>query len=589
MPYPVKDCETLLELAADHVIYAFQPIVHTNTGATYAVEALLRGYEDFGFQSIAAVFDCAAELNCLSSLDRLLRKKAITAFAALPFSDQIKLFYNLDGRIFEEDDASPEWSLSMLSYHNLDPSRCVFELSERYNNSDAEYFSVYMNTLRASGIHIAIDDFGRGFSEMKMLYDQRAEYLKIDRYFVDGISVSNKKRLFVSSIVNLAHVLGLQIVAEGVETVNDYMECKAIGCDLIQGYYVSRPQTDHSQIKAKYPHIGTALSKDRRSQANATLNLADWVTCIAPLRNDEGIQAALDRFRQDSNFRIIPVVDQQGCASGILKDADFKKYLYSHFGWDLLQNKSIANSVQSFLHNCPVMDLNLTTKTLLEFFSVTDITDGLIITDGGQYYGYLASETIVRLLSTVNLAEAREQNPLTGMAGNNRVNDYIVSLLNLSAISTVVYFDFNQFKPFNDTYGFRQGDRAIILFADILQKRYADKKDIFIGHIGGDDFFLGWKGTRAQDIASIIEETVEEFNTSIESFYTEEDRLKGRLIMQDREGVMREFKLMTIAAALVEVNGYGCEALDALGRRIAKAKKQSKLSEKSFCMREVAM
>jgi EAL domain-containing protein (putative c-di-GMP-specific phosphodiesterase class I) len=105
---------------------------------------------------------------------------------------------------------------------------------------------------------MAIDDFGIGSSELKMLCDHSVDYVKIDGHFVRGISENRRKRLVVTAIANLAHVLGIRVVAEGVETELDLLGCREAGCDLVQGYFVARPTTDIAAFPEAYVNISTA-------------------------------------------------------------------------------------------------------------------------------------------------------------------------------------------------------------------------------------------------------------------------------------------------------------------------------------------
>ncbi|WND01429.1 GGDEF domain-containing protein [Temperatibacter marinus] len=593
MKYKIKNSQQLIEAVKESIQFAFQPIVNAGTGGTYAVEALLRGHEACGFASIAGVFDCAWELRCLEQVDRELRKIAIESFAKLSFRDHIKLFYNLDGRIFEREDEDPNWSSEILARNDIQPSQLVFELSEHYNNSDASYFSEHLQSVRDRGIRVAIDDFGRGFSEMKLLYDHQAEYLKIDRFFVDGIAASNKKRLFVSSIVNLAHVLGLRVVAEGIEEEQDYLECRAIGCDLIQGYFISVPETNHANLKPAYEHIEAVLSTDRRRKANHVTDLSAWIEDVESVSVNADIKEVLEKFKRQSDHSILPLVDCHNVPVGILREQDFKAYLYDQFGWDLLHNKSIGNSMQRFCVSCPVTDVTVPVRSLLEIYSLAgegggvEGADGLIVTENGKYKGFLKSEALLRIFSSITLAEARDQNPLTGLPGNNVINDHIADLLLTGESSSIVYFDFNEFKPFNDAYGFRQGDRVIILFSELLRKRFGAQDDVFIGHVGGDDFFLGFRRRRAQAIKNEIQFIMDDFKAAIESFYQEEDRKRGKIVMEDRHGQVREFDLLNTAAAIVELDSETGESFDSLSRKIVEAKNQSKKRRGQVFLHEV--
>src|SRR3546814_8596416 len=89
----------------------------------------------------------------------------------------------------------------------------------------------------ASG-HLALDDFCQGYSRLRLLHEHQPDYVKIDRYFISGISAEPKKRLFLSRIVDVMHVLGICMIAEGVETEAEFRTCKDLGFDLAQGFLV---------------------------------------------------------------------------------------------------------------------------------------------------------------------------------------------------------------------------------------------------------------------------------------------------------------------------------------------------------------
>ena len=142
----------------------------------------------------------------------------------------------------------------------------------------------------------------------------------------------------------------------------------------------------------------------------------------------------------------------------------------------------------------------------------------------------------------------------------------------------LAYIDFDNFKPFNDTYGFRQGDRAIILFTELLRKRFG-ATDAFLGHVGGDDFFLGFRRKSYLDVAETIAELQASFREDVESFYTPDARAAGYICARDRNDEARCFPLMTVSAAVIEMAPSVARrsiTVDALAERFAAAKKVAK-------------
>jgi GGDEF domain-containing protein len=139
------------------------------------------------------------------------------------------------------------------------------------------------------------------------------------------------------------------------------------------------------------------------------------------------------------------------------------------------------------------------------------------------------------------------------------------------------YFDFDDFKPFNDRYGFRQGDRVIQLFADILRSTFA-RKDDFVGHLGGDDFFATYRAASGEEALAAAAAAADRFKREATSFYSPEDRERGWIVGRDRSGAERRMRLIgaSIAVAFVEA-GASIEEED-LSEILAELKKQAKAS-----------
>ena len=141
------------------------------------------------------------------------------------------------------------------------------------------------------------------------------------------------------------------------------------------------------------------------------------------------------------------------------------------------------------------------------------------------------------------------------------------------------YFDFDFFKVFNDANGFRVGDRAIVMFADLLRHSLAVGEH-FVGHVGGDDFFAGF---RLGDDASLAEAqkltrgVIERFNRDVMSFYDVETQHRGWIEGVGRDGVRRQFALLRVSAAIIHLSCAHPEySLEELGSAMAHAKETAK-------------
>ena len=569
--------EAYLDAVSRAVTFAFQPIVNIHTGRTYAVEALVRNVDKLGFSTIPDFFDYAWNAGILHRVDLVLRQMAISQYARTDALEGAKLFYNVDGRTFESADYHPRQTIALMDRYHIKAENFVLELSEGYDNIAAKHLSETLKACRQHDYRIAIDDFGRGFSEMQMLYEYQPDYIKIDRFFINGLADDSKKRLFVTSIVNLAHVLGITVLAEGVETEREFLACKSIGCDLVQGFYVARPTIDHSSLQEVYDIVPQTNSRDRRRRDTDEFLIRDYMEPLEALDTTQPLSSVFDAFRTHKEQSIFPVVKSDGEPAGILREEDLKDYIYREYGRDLLQNPALGHDLKDFLKPCPTVDINTEAERMLETYAIGQHSDGIIITDNFRYVGYLSPDALLRIINEKNLSQARDQNPLSMLPGNTSIVDYIANgLEDTSAAWSFVYFDFNDFKPFNDVYGFRQGDRAITLFAELLRETTRGHT-AFLGHVGGDDFFAGFKNTDAYDIHALLVEVRDRFAMDVSSMYSVEHRETGGMDALDRHGSMRHFGLLSVSAAVIHIPaGFRLLDSDGLFERITQGKSLAK-------------
>ena len=141
-----------------------------------------------------------------------------------------------------------------------------------------------------------------------------------------------------------------------------------------------------------------------------------------------------------------------------------------------------------------------------------------------------------------------------------------------------MYFDFDNFKPFNDTYGFRTGDRAIVLFADLLRK-LLPSHSCFIGHIGGDDFFAGLQASDPEEVQQRISALLDQFKHEAQSLYDADTRARGYIEANNRYGESVRFPLLTCSAARLWIPASATHfTLEDISQRIAQLKKAAKAS-----------
>ena len=182
------------------------------------------------------------------------------------------------------------------------------------------------------------------------------------------------------------------------------------------------------------------------------------------------------------------------------------------------------------------------------------------------------------------MTEARNANPLTGLPGNVTIQETIREYLNSDQTFALIYADLDYFKPFNDRYGFERGNEVLLFLRDLLEKHLnkLDSSLNFLGHIGGDDFVVI---TSVDDYRFFCENVIEEFDRNIADYYALEDRNKGGIRTENREGETQEFSIMSLSLAVVTNDDREFENYLEMTEVAANVKHLAKKDRENSCYR----
>jgi len=158
------------------------------------------------------------------------------------FGVPISVSVNLSARQLARPDL-PDTVAQVLAATGVDPSSVWLEVTEGSLLGDAVAAAASLSAIRDLGVRVSIDDFGTGYSSLAYMRNLPIDEVKIDRSFVSDVAEDPTAAAIVASVVGLGHALGLVVVAEGVETAAQLDTVRQIGCDLAQGFYLSRPET----------------------------------------------------------------------------------------------------------------------------------------------------------------------------------------------------------------------------------------------------------------------------------------------------------------------------------------------------------
>ncbi len=218
--------------------HAFQPIIRSSTGAIYGYEALLRGPDEeppwFLFERI--------EVKDKPQFEQTINETAFTYSHLLGNTDL--LFVNVTPENLLLDQGEYLIDLCTNIPDQVKPQQIVLELSEQGLQRDMRLLSRALNRLRSVGFTIAMDDFGAGSAGLNSLIDVDPDIIKLDMHLVRSIHESGVRQALIRSVLCFADALGILILAEGVETNEEYEYLRQLGIDLFQGFLFARPQMD---------------------------------------------------------------------------------------------------------------------------------------------------------------------------------------------------------------------------------------------------------------------------------------------------------------------------------------------------------
>jgi EAL domain-containing protein (putative c-di-GMP-specific phosphodiesterase class I) len=226
-------------ISSKDITVFFQPILDTKQQTIMGYEALSRGPKNSPLYNPIALFSAAKHAEKLSELELLCRETAIAEFVSKNLPG--KLFLNVSPSTLLDASHPKGETLQLLAKYGLSAKRVVIELTEGEPFDNSELLLEAISHYRSYGLHIAIDDFGAGYSGLKQWSELKPDIVKIDRYFIDQCDKNDVKKEFLRFIIELAKLTNTRVIAEGIERSNELELLGSLGVELAQGYLLAKP------------------------------------------------------------------------------------------------------------------------------------------------------------------------------------------------------------------------------------------------------------------------------------------------------------------------------------------------------------
>lgn len=241
----LADLRTALRTEPEQFILHYQPQIDLNTNAIVAVEALVRWqHPRLGFIGPDLFIPLAEASGLIEQLTPLVLDAALAECATWTAQGhhRVSVAVNLSARNIENAEL-PHMVARALHAHQVKPAQLVMEITESTAMGNSEHTLPVLHQLTDLGLSLSLDDFGTGHSSLAYLHQLPVTEVKIDRSFILGLDApdADNSRALIRSIAGLGKTLGLRVVAEGVENEQRLNELRELGCDIAQGYHISRP------------------------------------------------------------------------------------------------------------------------------------------------------------------------------------------------------------------------------------------------------------------------------------------------------------------------------------------------------------
>ena len=567
----------------------YQPIVNLADASIYAHEALIRGPAGTPLHTPDCLLRAAAEENLRYEFENACVVSTLRHWG--PLRSGGRLFVNISAnalvRVF--DLRGREGLLRWILDLRVMPRTLVLEITEHERVDNMNRLGEVVREIRSAGVSLALDDFGDGHSSLRLWSQLKPEVVKIDKYFTRNISENGDKLKTIQALQQIATIFGSSLVAEGIETAEDLRVLRDLGIEYGQGYFLGHPDRTPLKYLGVDPQrvlgerqVAVFPELSRMSQGGhlRSLSLLNAPTVTSDTPNDKLAEIFLDH----PTLHAIAMLEGERPAGIINRVSFMNEYskLYYREVWGRKSCGVHANREPRLIEREHSVD------ELVGILTSQDqryLVDGFIATENGRYVGLGTGDQLVRSVTETRIESARHANPLTFLPGNIPISQHIERLLKKQVRFVACYLDLNNFKPFNDYYGYWRGDEMIRLLARIAMEQCDSQRD-FLGHVGGDDFIILFQ---SPDWKARCERLVVDFAERAMAMFDDAARASGGIEAEDRHGVNRFFPCTTLSIGAVAIDGSQFSRAEDVANQAAMAKHAAKLAGEGLLEREAEL
>jgi len=570
----------LEELLLDSIIEnksiktVFQPIISLRDGSILGHEALSRLTIDSQIKNTNDLFILAESSNRLWNLELVCRTIALeTGYQSIALPSSKKMFLNVNPSVMQDHKFQEGFTKEFIKKLNVPATNIIFEITERNVINDIEGFKNVIKHYRDQGFQIAIDDVGSGYAGLNLISEINPDYIKLDINLIRDIDKDNLKYALVKSMVELSRISNIMLIAEGIETINEIETLVKLGVQFGQGYFIQKPNSIIKNILNDMQNVILGINRKVNYSSQygvSSTYISHLCSSTSILNSDERIAEVYQKIKQDESCMGFCVIENNKPV-GIVTRADLALKLSGNYGFSLYQNNKIYELMKKDFLMVDVKTPIGEVSTMAMSRDLENLYDFIVVTQDQTYFGTVTIKDLLQKTTELEINSAKQQNPLTGLPGNQLIEYRIMQSLSKNNPYTIVYCDIDNFKAYNDVYGFENGDLVIKLLADTI-RMFCDNQT-FIGHIGGDDFVIIIDDYVNENYS---DDLIKKFELNVLKHYNSIDLKRGYILSTNRKGVREEFPLITLTCVMVSNKDTKYSDQFEITQHLAKLKKNAK-------------
>ncbi|MGO0122262.1 diguanylate cyclase domain-containing protein [Desulfothermobacter acidiphilus] len=519
----------------------YEPVFSLVDTSVLGWEARLNGPGYFGQQEM--LFALAGRVGKLNALEASYHKMALEHFALEDFK----------GRLFlstapffapKEPGVARGETLRWPGYKSSTPENLVLVIDEPWQAQQMPLFGRALEYYGAQGYTLAVRS--HGISMLPLASDCRFQFLKLSPFLIRGVNVNPRKKALLEALLAYGRRLRCTLVAEGVEDKKEFLALANLQLDAAQGPLLSRLRKEEIAPVKRFTFPRTPT----RGHSISIGRIADNAVIVEKDTLVREVKAILEEHETLDGV----VVVESGYPVGLVMRYHLDRYLGLQYGVPLYFNRPISSLMDSsFLAVEEHTPIEVVSRLAMKRERLR-LYDWIIVTCNRKFRGVVSVQTLVDTLTRLQLEMARGANPLTGLPGRVGIERELLRRAEEGKDCTVVFIDLDNFKSYNDRYGFEKGDRVILFTAHLLVQvtRKLGSEGDFVGHIGGDDFVIIASPERAELVCLRF---IRYFDRLIRRFYRPEDRAAGGVKSVDRQGREAFFPFVSVSMVMVEEAG----------------------------------